>query len=114
MWTRSIVLALRVLTVVYVLAFLGLLAAVPQYVGWLSWAVTAAAAVALIVRFGPLGGGGGARSVGPADAELIVAAATIILTGSVLSGAANVPVVGAWLRWATAAAAPPQTLISSK
>lgn len=108
MWTRSIVLALRVLNVVYVLAFLGLLAAVPEYVSWLSWAVTAAAAVALIVRFGPLSVGG-ARSVGPLDAELIVAAATIILTGSVFSGAANVPVVGAWLRWATAAAPPPQT-----
>jgi hypothetical protein len=105
MLARSIVFALRVLTVVYVLAYFGLLASVPEYVDMLSWAVNTAAAVALIARFWPLSFGGGAHTIGPMDADLIVAAATIILTSSVFSAATNLRVAGDWLRWGRGAAA---------
>lgn len=114
-WTlvRASVTLLRVVNVIYVFVFLGVLSAVPVYIEWLSWALTAAVSLILLALFHPFRGAGGAAAPDGDLAALIFAAGLILFTNVVLTGAARVPIIANWISSGRASAdqLPPRRLL---
>lgn len=117
-WTfvRASVALLRIVNVIYVFVFLGVLSAVPEYIASLSWALTAAVSLLLLTLFHPFRSGG-AKAITTLDgdlAALIFAAGFMLFTNVVLTGAASIPYIKDWMSAGRRASEQTKAAVSEK
>lgn len=87
---------MRIVNVFYALAFVGVFSVVPDYVHWLSWAMSLAVALLLLFWFQPYRATKHVLSEG--DDAVLFGSGMIILTDVVLTGASRIPFVSDWAR----------------